>query len=117
MGNDGLPRWSPDGTRILFTSNRDGDYELYTMRPDGTGVVRLTNEPGNDAHASWSADGEWIVFTSARGGFKDEAPLHRYNPQPTGDIHVMRADGSGVRRLTDDQFEDGTPTWAPTAIR
>ena len=111
--NDNFPAWSPAGDRILFTSNRDGDYDIYTMRPDGAGVQRLTSAPGNDAHAAWSPDGVWIVFTSARGGFNDEAPLHRYNPQPTGDLYVMRADGSDLRRLTDDQFEDGTPTFAP----
>ncbi|HEX8606992.1 MAG TPA: hypothetical protein VF774_30415, partial [Pseudoduganella sp.] len=58
-------------------------------------------------------DGEWIAFTSAVGGFKDEAVLHAYNPQPYGDLYVMRANGSDVRRLTDNQFEEGTPVWSP----
>jgi hypothetical protein len=53
------------------------------------------------------------VFTSARGGFKDESVLHAFNQQPNGDLYVMRPDGSDVRRLTDDQFEDGTPSWLP----
>lgn len=112
-GHDNFPSWSPTGDGIAFTSDRDGDYEIYTIRPDGTHLQRLTHTPGNDAHNAWSPDGQWIAFTSARGGFKDEAPLHPYNPQPYGDLYVMRADGSDMRMLTDDQFEDGTPSWVP----
>jgi Tol biopolymer transport system component len=111
--HDNFPSWSPKGDRIAFTSDRDGDYEIYTIRPDGTDLRRLTNTPGNDAHNAWSPDGEWIAFTTARGGFKDESALHPYNPQPYGDLYVMRSDGSDVRMLTDDQFEDGTPAWLP----
>ena len=74
---DTFPAWSPRGDRILFTSDRDGDWELYTMRPDGSDLKRLTRSPGNDAHATWSFDSEWIAFASARGGFKDEMPVGR----------------------------------------
>ncbi|MBI2189786.1 MAG: PD40 domain-containing protein [Acidobacteria bacterium] len=111
--HDNSPSWSPRGDRIVFTSNRDGDFEIYTIKVDGTDLRRLTRSPGNDAHTAWSPDGEWIAFASERGGFKDEAPLTPYNQQPYGDLYVMRADGSEVRRLTDDQFEDGTPSWVP----
>jgi len=55
--------------------------------------------------------GEWLAFTSVRQGFQGEAALHVGNPQPGGEICVMRADGSDVRVLTDDQYEEGTPTW------
>ncbi len=117
VAHDNFPSWSPKGDRIAFTSDRDGDYEIYTIRPDGTDLRRLTNSPRNDAHNSWSPDGEWIVFTSARGGFKDEMALTPFNPQPNGDLWVMRPDGSDVRMLTDDQFEDGTPSWLPMSRR
>ena len=115
--HDNFPSWSPDGSRIAFTSYRDGDYEIYTIKPDGTDLKRLTNIPGNDAHNSWSPDGKWIAFAGARGGFKDESVLHPLNPQPYGEIYVMRADGSDVRMLTDDQFEAATPAWIPLRSR
>jgi TolB protein len=117
VAHDNFSSWSPKGDRIAFTSDRDGDYEIYTIRPDGTDLRRLTNSPGNDAHNSWSPDGEWIVFTSVRGGFKDEMALTPFNPQPNGDLWVMRPDGSDVRMLTDDQFEGGTPGWLPMSRR
>jgi Tol biopolymer transport system component len=110
-----FPSWSPTQDLIAFTSDMDGngDFELYTIQSDGSALKRLTNSPGNDAHSSWSPDGQWIAFTSARGGFKDEAALHPVNPQPYGEICVMRADGSDVRVLTDEPYEKGTPTWMP----
>ena len=69
--------------------------------------------PGNEAHSVWSPDGKWIAFSSARGGFKDEAVLHPATPQSYGDIYVMRPDGSDVRMLTDNQYEEATLAWAP----
>jgi Tol biopolymer transport system component len=58
--------FSPDGKWILFTSNRDGDLELYVMKSDGTNVVRLTSVPGYDGGAFFSPDGKRIVFRSDR---------------------------------------------------
>lgn len=108
-----FPAWSPKGDRIAFTADIDGDYDIWSVRPDGSNLRRLTKAPGNDAHNSWSPDGKWIAFASARGGFKDEAMLHPANPQPYGEIYVMRSDGSDVRELTDEPFEKGTPAWRP----
>ena len=111
-GADNLPAWSPDGQWISFTSRRDGDWEVYAIHPDGTGLKRLTTSDGNDAHSAWSPDGRWIAFGSARGGFKDEM-ARGGGGQGATDIFVMRADGSDVRRLTDDAAEEGTPAFAP----
>lgn len=113
---ENFPSWSPVDDRIAFTSYREGNYDIYTIRPDGTGLQRLTHSPGNEAHCTWSPDGRWIAFASAQQGFKDEAALHPFNPQPYGDIYVMRADGSDVRQLVDDQFEDATPNWLPSGV-
>ena len=112
---DTFPTWSPRGDWIAFTSKRDGDYEIYRIRPDGTGLERLTRSAGNDAHPSFSPDGEWIAFATARQGFKDEAVqlLLSATFQPYGEIAVMRIDGSDVRILTDNSTEEGAPSWVP----
>jgi hypothetical protein len=68
---DNFPAWSPKGDVIEFTSFRDGDFEIYTVKPDGSGVRQLTHTKGNDAHGIWSADGEWIVFSSGVEGRGD----------------------------------------------
>ena len=110
---DNFSAWSPRGDLIAFTSFRDGDFEIYTIRPDGSGVRKLTNTRGNDAHLVWSPDGKWIVFSSSRKGWKEEAMLLDNGPQPYGELFVMREDGSNVRQLTDNQWEDATAAWLP----
>jgi TolB protein len=111
-GYDNFPLWSPRGDLIMFSRLSEENYEIYTVKPDGTGVKRLTNARGNDAHMAWSPDGERIVFASTRMGFKDEA-IYTDAPQPYGELFVMRYDGSHVEQLTDNQWEDGTPAWQP----
>ncbi len=108
---DNFPVWSPTGNLIAFTSKREGNYDLFTIKPDGSDLKRITNDPGNEAHSVWSPDGKWIAFSSGVQGFKDESALHPYNPQPYGEICVMRADGTDMRVLTDNQFEEATPAW------
>lgn len=108
---DNFPVWSPKTDLIAFTSKREGNYDLYTIHADGSELKRITTDPGNEAHSVWSPDGEWLAFSSGIQGFKDEAALHPYNPQPYGEICVMRADGSDMRVLTDNQFEEATPAW------
>ena len=110
---DTFPMWSPRGDLIAFCSFRDGDFDIYTMRTDGSEVRKLTDSRGNDAHPAWSPDGNWIIFSSSRQGFKDEALLDEWGPQPYGDLYAMHPDGSGVRQLTDNQFEEATPAWRP----
>ena len=53
-----LPVWSPDGTRIAFQSNRDGNAEIYVMNRDGSGIRRVTNHPLSDATPTWSPVGQ-----------------------------------------------------------
>jgi Tol biopolymer transport system component len=109
---DNFPAWSPGGDTIAFVRKTNGNFEIFTIRPDGTDLRQLTNTPGNEAHVAWSPDGKRMVFASTRMGFKDEAPLSR-GPQPYGEIFVMNSDGTHLEQLTDNQWEDGGPSWAP----
>ena len=111
-GYDNFPVWSPRGDLIAFMRLIDGSFEILTIHPDGTDLKQLTHTVGNEAHIAWSPDGERLLFTSSRMGFKDEA-LYTNNPQPYGEIFVMRFDGIDVEQLTDDQWEEGTPAWQP----
>jgi TolB protein len=96
----------------MFARQVDGAYDIFTIHPDGTSLRRLTNGKGNDAHMSWSFDVESTAFTSSRMGFKDEV-AYTDAPQPYGEIFVMRYDGTHVEQLTDNQWEDGGPSWQP----
>ena len=93
------PAWSPDGTRIAFYSDRDGDEDIYVMDADGGNVRQLTDDPGWDWDPAWSPDGTRIAFVSDRDG--------------DWDIYVMDADGGNVLQLTDDPGRDWAPAWSP----
>jgi hypothetical protein len=100
----GLPTASAVG-RIVFDSNRGGDYRnIYAMDADGGNVVRLTTEETSDFAGPWSPDGQRIAFT--RFGLT------------TSDIWVMNADGSDQIALTDSpQVDEGFPAWSPDGQR
>ena len=104
------PAWSPDGRRIVFASARDGNYEIYLMNADGTGQTRLTNNPAYDMAPAWSPDGSRIAYDSQR----DHYPPKETGIGPEFEIHVMQADGSGDRQLTNNSQEDRFPTWRQT---
>ena len=111
---DNFPLWSPRGDLIMFSRLVDNAYEVFTIKPDGTSIKRLTFTHGNDAHMAWSPDGEYIVFASSRMGFKDEV-TYTDAPQPYGELFVMRYDGTHAEQITDNQWEEGTPAWQPAA--
>src|SRR5690349_2481639 len=60
------PVWSPDGSAIIFTSDREGSADLFRVRPDGTGLERLTDSAAYDDQAAFSPDGKQLVFASSR---------------------------------------------------
>jgi TolB protein len=85
--------------KIAFQTNRDGDWEIYSMNPDGTGQTRLTNNAAADFEPAWSADGTKIAFFGTRDG----------NAQ----IYLMNADGSGQTNLSNNAAADFNPAWSP----
>ena len=93
-GHDGM---------IAFQSNRDGNFEIYTMSADGADQRRLTANPANDISPEWSPDGSRIAFASDRDG--------------TWDIYTMKADGSDARQLTKGAGTNTAPSWTPAGDR
>ena len=89
--------FAPDASRIVFATNRDGNFELYSMTPDGKNQKNLTNDPGGDARPWWSARGQEICFTSSRfaGGTISNT-----------EIMIMNADGTNQRRVTNNIATD-----------
>ena len=106
--NDDLPRWSPNGLKILFQSDRDdsvnGYNDIYLINPDGTGPTRLTTSPNDDCAPSWSPDGSKIVFQSLRDGQRHQ-------------IYSMNADGTNQVSLGASTGNDRQPAWSPNGTK
>ena len=96
---------SPLWGKIVFHSNRDGNYEIYTMNSDGTNQTRLTFNEVSDGYPAWSPDGRQLVFHTHRHG-------------EASDIYVMDADGNNQRRLTHiPNLINEMPNWSPDRQR
>lgn len=114
-GYDAEPTVSPKGDKIVFTSTRSGDLELYTMNLDGTGIKQITDELGYDGGAFFSPDGTKIIFRSSRP--KTDKEIAAYKEllaeglvEPTDmELYICNADGSDLRQLTD----LGNANWSP----
>ena len=104
---DASPAWSPNGTKIVFLSDRDGAAELYVMNADGSNVVRLTYNVGVDPSVpdpDWAPDGSRIIFTcEVESG--------------NADICRINADGTGLARLTNGPEAEFEPAWSPDGSR
>ncbi len=95
------PAWSPDGGKILFYSFRSGNLDIWTMNPDGTNLVNLTNSPANEFHPSWSHDGKTILFASD----EDSSSI---------EIYKMDTNGQNRQRLTFNNYKDVRPKFSPS---
>ena len=92
-------RGHPDGARIAYFAERDGNLDIYSAAADGTDEVRLTEDPAADHSPVWSPDGGSIAFVSERDGDQD--------------IVVMDADGSDERDVSGNAVPDDFPAWSP----
>ncbi len=96
---DGHPYLSPDGSRILFESNRGpGEpFEILNMLANGRPLPQLTDNSADDKHPYWSPDGESVIFESHRDGRMG--------------LFLVRADGTGERNLTAGLSRAQHPSW------
>ena len=111
------------GKQRRYAWDYDSTMDIYSAKADGTDIVNLTKSPGYDAEGSFSPDGKQIVFCSLRSAF----PLEKLTPEQRarfekdpaywGDIYLMNADGSNVRRLTEAPGYDGGPFFSPDGER
>ncbi len=93
------PAFSPDGSRIAFVSQRDGNAEIYVMNADGTGTTRVSNDPQPDGRPSFMPDGQSLVFHSSRTAGKQE-------------IWAVNVDGTALTQLTRDSV-NSSPAVSP----
>ncbi|MDQ5808603.1 MAG: hypothetical protein M3320_08010, partial [Actinomycetota bacterium] len=114
---DGDPAWSPAGGEIAFTrvtfdlERGTAAAALMAIRPDGTGLRTIAPDAGEPA---WSPDGSRIAFATTRDR-NGRTCFHECTPNR--EVYVIRADGTGERRLTNDPADDHSPTWSPDATR
>jgi TolB protein len=91
--------WSPDGRLLLFDRVVKGNRDVYVIRPNGTGLKRLTTRAGDDDGAAWAPDGRRIAFSC--------------EVKARSDLCTMKADGSALRHLTRDGQYNFGPAWSP----
>ena len=100
---DGMPSWSPDGTRIAWVVNHDGRNDIIVADIDGSHRAQLTDDAAQDVFPHWSPDGSAIAFSSDRDGDHE--------------IYLMAPDGSEVRQVTHNTWDDLASTWSPDGSR
>lgn len=91
------PRWSPDGQFIVFANNQFGNFEIFSMRADGSDLIRLTTREATDIEPAWSPDGRYIVFAS--------------NENKNWNLWMMKPDGTGLAPVTTHEKIEAGPTW------
>lgn len=99
---DRSPAWSPDGELLLFTSQRTGNYEIYSMRADGSGIEQLTDHPAADESPAWAPGGDRIVFQSGR----TDSP----------GLWILELPAGEPRLLLSDPSPELVPDWSPDGL-
>ena len=98
--SDALPVWAPRGNTIAFYSNRDGNWDIWSVHAGGRGEPkRLTQWKSNENYPAWSPDGKYIAFRTDKEG--------------NGDIWIMEADGKNQQPFITDSAEEGWSAWSP----
>jgi len=111
------------GKQRRYAWDYDATFDIFSAKQDGSDLVNLTHSPGYDAEGSYSPDGKQIVFCSLRAAFpleklpKDQRDRYEKDASWFGDIYIMNADGSNVRRLTTEPGYDGGPFFSPDGSR
>ena len=103
LGDGDSPAMSPDGTKIVYVSQSDGDSEIYVINTDGTNLTPLTNNEESDRHPVWSPEGDKIAFTAERNRKEH--------------IHLMNSDGSNQIPLTSGEEQFWLPKWSPDGTK
>ena len=101
-GGDPVPK-APKAGKVAFASNRDRNWDIWTMNPDGSDPVNLTRDVASDFHPAWSPTGEQILFVSFRDG--------------RSSLYLMDADGKNIKRLLDNWRSRSPATWSPDGRR
>ncbi|KAI0530985.1 hypothetical protein KFK09_000534 [Dendrobium nobile] len=121
--SDTMCNWSPDGEWIAFASDRDnpenGSFSIYLVHPNGTGLRKVVHsgDGGRTNHPWFGPDSNSLVFTSEYAGVSSEPISNPHHYQPAGEIFTVNIDGTEIRRLTHDSYEDGTPTWTSLFLK
>ncbi len=106
--DDIMPSFSPDGSKVLFQSNRSGNWDIYVMEMavGESKALRLTDNPDEEENPSYSPDGRYVTFTSTR----DDKSAKKFKPR---EIYVMFANGKSQRRITTSY---GADNWSPSFV-
>ena len=106
-GTQAVPKWSPDGTRIVYRSGQTGNREIFVMNADGSDQHQITDNPANDTYPAWSPDGTTIAFTSNRDGHRGREAA----------VYLINTDGSNVRRVTWVESMNGVASFSPDGTK
>ncbi len=97
------PCWNPAGTKVAFSKTVSGRWQIFTVNPDGSGLLLITDTGGNDFRPQYSPDGSKIAFESDADGDLD--------------VYVINANGSGLQKITNNTVDDFAPSWSPDGTK